>query len=246
MTALVFAENDAKKYSKMATIGQSTVGLVHEINNPLAILIWQAEKLQSLLNETNTSPEIKNAIEAINKTSTKIHKITKSMTRLIKNENHDGFVLISLKSIFDDVKEMTAALLRKKKIELSISYPTSDDLKVKCRPTQIGQVLLNLIINSIEAMEKTPEKWIKVSVNQEEKFVAISITDSGEGVLEGSIDVLFHPYSSQQKKGERIGMGLGLGLSISKSLVEAHGGKIYYDIESKNTKFVILLPNAPN
>ena len=112
------------------------------------------------------------------------------------------------------------------------------DIEVKCRYVQITQVLVNLINNSIDALQNNPLKWIKIELTTQEKTALLSVTDSGEGIPESISAKIMQPFISTKEAGK----GLGLGLSISKGIVESHDGQLKYDSQSKHTKFTIALP----
>ncbi len=108
------------------------------------------------------------------------------------------------------------------------------------RPTQISQVLLNLLNNSFDAIEERAEKWIRVrfEINSNKKILIIKVTDSGDGIPNEIVHKMMNPFFTTKD----IGKGTGLGLSISKGIIEEHGGHLIYNAQSKNTEFVVELP----
>ena len=112
------------------------------------------------------------------------------------------------------------------------------DIFIECNPTQITQVLVNLLNNARDAIGDLSTKWIRVSVNDFEDIVEIKIIDSGKGIPLETVKKMFNPFYSTKE----IGKGTGLGLSLSKTFIETHGGTFTYNENTINTEFVIVLP----
>ena len=106
----------------------------------------------------------------------------------------------------------------------------------------MGQVLLNLISNSIEAVLSADKKWIQVKVKSLGPNWELRISDSGPGISDEIKEKLEDPFFTVQS----LGSGTGIGLSLSKTLIEKHGGKFYYDDKEKQTTFVIVVPKFAN
>ena len=110
---------------------------------------------------------------------------------------------------------------------------------VACRPTQIAQVILNLLNNAYDAVSLLPEKWIRLTVTAVSAgAVEICITDSGHGVPTTILDKIMQPFFTTKE----VGRGVGLGLSISQQIIDDHRGKLYLDASHPNTRFVVELP----
>lgn len=110
-----------------------------------------------------------------------------------------------------------------------------------CNSIEISQVLLNLLNNAIDAIENTQKKEIHLTVEKDASTLIISIEDSGH-IDPQHIPQIMEPFFTTKS----IGKGTGLGLSISKSIVESHGGRLFLDMSSITTKFVIELPYSEN
>lgn len=111
-------------------------------------------------------------------------------------------------------------------------------INIEVRPTQISQVLLNLLSNAIDAVEKSNEKWIELRGFTRDHSVFITVTDSGKGIPPVVASRLMEPFFTTKE----VGKGTGLGLSISKRIIEEYRGQLYYDTSSPQTRFVIELP----
>ena len=113
-----------------------------------------------------------------------------------------------------------------------------DEVKVKCRPVQISQVIINLIGNACDAIESLPDKWIKIGIRNASGPIVLFVMDSGRGIPESIAKKIFQPFFTTKD----VGKGTGLGLSISKGIMDAHGGSISVDFECENTCFLLSFP----
>src|SRR5690606_26102170 len=104
-------------------------------------------------------------------------------------------------------------------------------------PTQIAQVLLNFISNSADAVEKLEEKWVRVTCEDKDTTITLSVTDSGKGIPREIQEKILQPFFTTKE----VGRGTGLGLSISRGIIEAHKGKLRLDTSTSNTRFCIDL-----
>lgn len=111
-------------------------------------------------------------------------------------------------------------------------------LQVECRETEISQVLLNLLSNAYDVVEKLEEKWVRLSVKDLGDRVSILVTDSGKGIPPEIRAKIFQPFFTTKE----IGKGTGLGLGISTRIIENHGGTLSVNAECENTQFVISIP----
>ena len=109
---------------------------------------------------------------------------------------------------------------------------------VSSRQAQISQILINLLNNSFDAIATLKNKWIEVKGFNEEGLIKIQITDSGTGIDKSVVEKMMNPFFTTKE----VGKGTGLGLSISSEILKSHGGSLKYLEDSKNTTFLITLP----
>lgn len=232
------AEAKLVNAAKMSALGEMAGGIAHEINTPLGVITLISSQLQELLQEEPLEREfIMKLLGNIEKTARKIGEIVQGLRSFSRDSSKDNFEARSLREIFEN----TLSLCREKFKNAGVNFiqePCSELLMIDCRSTQISQVILNLLNNSCDAIEKQSERWVKLSAQSNETSVKIKVVDSGSGIPKETADKLFQPFFTT--KG--IGKGTGLGLSISKGLVESHGGSISVDTESMNTCFIVELP----
>lgn len=234
---LVAQRQAASAAAKMAALGEMASGVAHEINNPLAIIRGRADHLLTLLDAGPVDTErLKSDLHRMQVTTDRIARIIKGLKAFSRDSSRDPMEMISISSIVEDVVELSRERFSKRSIELRVSIV--EDLLIECRPTEIEQVLVNLINNSYDAVENLNEKWIEVSVYREATNVVISVVDSGAGIDPIVVDKMMQPFYTTKE----VGRGTGLGLSISKGIAEAHHGFLDYDAKAPHTCFVLSLP----
>lgn len=224
--------------SRMAVLGEMAAGIAHEINNPLAIISGVAQ-IVSKMPEVQSNDELKRRVDKINSTVHRIGKIIGALRTFARDGEQDAFIDFSLKSIIDDSLELTQERIKMLEIELKIRS-IDPGLQIACRPTQIAQVLVNLINNSRDAVSNLSEKWIKVDVVKTDTNIVISVTDSGHGIPDAVRVKMFNPFFTTKE----VGVGTGLGLSISAGIIKSHNGQLRFVQNVPNTRFEIVLPRV--
>ena len=226
--------------SRLAILGKWTAEIIHEINNPLTVLQTRAGfLLMEAKRDINTRESTLSTIESILKTTHRMSKIIRSVQSFSRHGAQEPFENVSVAALIENSLSFSEECLKSTSIELQ-KEAISEDLQIYCRSGEISQVILNLMGNSIDAVCKYSQPWIKIETKALGDQVEIQITDCGLGIAAGTLDKIFYPFFTT--KG--IGKGTGLGLSISKNIVEAHGGTLRYAENDGHTSFVISLPKA--
>lgn len=231
-------ETNTKKMifeSKMLTLGEMASGVAHEINNPLIILLSSVEILKENLPENDSSNSA--LIDNVESSIERIRLIVKGLKSFSRNSENDPFVVSSLQEVVQDSLSLCQEKIKMSNINLHLTIPESP-MRVKCRPAQITQVIVNLLNNSRDAVATHTDKWIGVSLEELDSCYKLRVTDSGQGIPMSVQEKLFNPFFTTKP----IGLGTGLGLSISKGIVDEHHGKISVDNSCANTCFIITLP----
>lgn len=224
--------------SKLSMLGEMSGGVAHEINNPLAVIAGYAQRMELQAKDGQTNPaEIARFSERILTMSNRIAKIVHGLKMFAREASNDPFERVTIQRILQDTVELCGERFTKHGVELRTSEGL-DAIAVECRQVQISQVLLNLMINAYDAVSTLKDRWIKVEATSMNDSVELSVTDSGHGIPADVAAKMLQPFFTTKP----IGHGTGLGLSISKGIVEAHGGRLYLDTTSPNTRLVVELP----
>lgn len=232
-----FQKMNIFRTSKMTTLGEMSSQLAHEINNPLTIIRSSSYTLKKVITADELNKE--KAIEYLNKidtTTTRITKIIAGLRAFSRSGDNDPYEMQNMSKIIQDISELSSHRLKMTSVQLNIIEFT--DFTFECRASQIEQVLLNLLNNSIDSIADLPEKWIKIEVQLRAEDFILKFTDSGNGIPHHIAERIMEPFFTTKA----VGKGTGLGLSISKGLIESHHGQLSYNSKSKNTEFTIQLP----
>jgi two-component system NtrC family sensor kinase len=229
---------------KLASIGELAAGIAHEINNPVAIMVEEAGWIEDLLEDeelkaTENLTEFKRALKQINTQGKRCKEITHKLLSFARKTDST----INDVEVNDAIREMvslTAQMARYNNVIIETRLEESLPF-IRISPSELQQVMLNLINNAIDAMEKTGGT-ITIETRKskiEHNHIAISIEDTGPGIPKENLDRIFNPFFTTKA----VGKGTGLGLSICYGLVQKMGGKI--EVSSQvgvGTQFRIFIP----
>lgn len=242
VTSRVRAEQELKaasiqllRSSKLASLGEISAGIAHEINNPLAIIIGSV----GLLMRFKDNPQkLGSKIEAIQKSCDRISKIVSGLRKFSRSDDKSIHRLHSLKDIAQEALTLTQP--KAMRLSTTVSIESSVQTEILCDEIEIEQVLLNLISNGIDAVKNIPEKWVRLFLYEEGQQVVARVMDSGPGISEAVRTKLFEPFFTTKEVGE----GTGLGLSISKGILDEHKATIAVLADGPHTCFEIRFPKA--
>ncbi len=224
--------------SKLASIGQMAAGVAHEVNNPLAIIQGSASIISSIIEqEPLDKKNLKLFSDKIVNTSDRIAQIVRSLRSLSRGGEKDPFAPLSVRGVINSCLDISRQSLKNNDIRLLFA-DDKKDLTVMGREVQLGQVLLNLLMNAIDASKKLEQKWIQIDYGHTDGQVWIEVMDSGTGIPQEIAGKIMEPFFTTKEKDE----GTGLGLSISTRIIEEHAGKLSYESDRKNTTFRICFP----
>ncbi len=223
---------------RLASLGEMSAKIAHEINNPLTVIMMNAQ----LELEKEQEPDLRNTLDLIVKHSRHIKELTRGYMNLGKIENAKQRNLLMSEVLHSTVKSLTP-LGQLKHVNLIESYFKGES-EVNGDFTSLEQVFRNLILNAVHATSAIPLRKIEVGIksSSESGFSEAYVSDNGNGIPPNVIDKIFDPYFSTKKKDE----GTGLGLAVVKDIIEViHKGKVSVESEiDKGTIFKILIPTA--
>ncbi|MBW2279108.1 MAG: GHKL domain-containing protein [Deltaproteobacteria bacterium] len=223
---------------KMASLGEMTAGIAHELGNPLAAMQGRIELLQMQLGADQVDTEkVRGVARILHELTDRMGGILRGMRTFARDASSDPLRPAPAARLVRDVLEFAGDRLRRLGVELRVGR-LDDPARIACREAQISQVLVNLINNAADAVQDLPERWIRVGVSSDDHGVQISVEDSGRGIPEELNGKVMAPFFTTKP----VGKGTGLGLSISRSIVESHSGSLWIDADSPNTRFVVSLP----
>jgi C4-dicarboxylate-specific signal transduction histidine kinase len=224
--------------ARLILIGQISAGVAHGINNPLAIisafLFKMKRNIESPDGEINRDDFLKN-ISKSKISIDRIAMIVRGLKFLEKNAQNSPFENTPVQDIINSVLDIFSDKFKVSGIQLNVAN-TTPEMIISCRPSQITQVILNLLMNSHDAIENCEIKWVEIKFYIDNKNITISVTDSGLGISPEIQDKIMQPFFTT-KSAEK---GVGLGLSTSKLILQDHRGDLILDKNSPNTKFDII------
>jgi len=220
---------------KMLSLGQMANGVAHEVNSPLMVISGNIELLRRNQENIITIQDKKN-LEIIEKMVTRISTVVKALLNFSKSRDSQDIQNTSLTRIIE-----STVLLSETKFQLSgvtLNISCVEDIIIPCRPTEISQVIFNLLNNALESVQSVQTPVVTISVKRSSNYAAISIEDNGRGIPSAIMDRIWDPFFSTKD----VGSGLGMGLSISKGLIESHQGQLNYFSQNGKTVFEVKLP----
>ncbi|MDO3431876.1 PAS domain S-box protein [Rhizobium sp. CBN3] len=235
------SQSDLAHVTRMTATGELAVSIAHEVNQPLMAIVTNAGTCLRWLQPGHTDIEqARLAAERIVNDGHRAGDIIASI-RALAQKSPARMERTDLKGAVRDVLDLLRGELRHREIELDLDLPKWP-LEVIGDRTQLQQVVLNLVMNSAEAMAAaSSDRRIRIRCTEDEQqFVRVSVSDSGRGVPPDELDRVFEAFYSTKAD------GIGMGLSICRSIIEAHGGRIWASsAESRiGTVFTFTLPMA--
>lgn len=223
--------------ARLSSLGEMAGGIAHEINNPLSVILGRANQLKRKL-DTNVinHDELMDGLSNIEETCERIVKIIKGLRAFSRNAENDPLAPVDVEQVINDVIILISEKFKYNNVKLT--FESHFKGSALGRSVQLGQVLMNLLSNAYDAIADLPEKWVKIELLEQNKYLVIKICDSGPGIPPEIYEKMFQPFFTTKE----VGAGTGLGLPIAKGIIEDHGGSLSIDSKNKHTCFVIKLP----
>jgi PAS domain S-box-containing protein len=227
--------------SRAATVGSLSVALAHEINQPLTAILTNAQTARQFLRTaTGDHRELSEIVLDIENDGRRAAEVIQKLRNLLRRSDGD-FERIHVESIVDEVLHLLRSELLERRI-IVLRTTGSQPEPILGDSVQLQQVLLNLLNNATDAMRDVEPAARKLSIAVERTktgWSRISVSDCGSGLSEHDRERLFEPFFTTKRS------GLGLGLSISRSIVEAHAGRIWAENNrTGGATFYIDIPAA--
>jgi signal transduction histidine kinase len=227
------------KANKTAATGALSASIAHELNQPLGASNLNIQFLKMKLEKGVLNPELgKEILDSLEQDNKRAATIVKSL-RSIFTEGESNAQVVQLGDLISRVLDIVKPELKGKNIQIQLRI--DDDLVIMVNPSEIEQVILNLLNNAIQALANsgTLQRRIAIEAIKIGKSVQLSISDNGTGVALEFKPHLFELLSTTKQT------GMGLGLWLCKHIVTRYGGSIYYeDAVGSGAKFVIKLPSS--
>lgn len=230
---------------RLASIGLLASGLAHEIGTPLGVIRGRAEYLSMLSNDSET---LKKGLDVIMSQIDRISKLIYSLLHLARSERSPIMTSVPLHAVIDQVTSLMSYEIRKLNIDLHVGIP--QNVTVRAEPEPLTQVILNLMVNAVHAIEssikaekeskaeKEKSHQIVLKVNEQDEFWVLSLEDTGCGISEKNLSHIFKPFFTTKE----VGVGTGLGLATSYRIVQSWGGSIQVQSrEGVGSVFKVLL-----
>jgi len=226
---------------KLATLGELTTGVAHELNNPLnniGLFVGNAVDLIELAvtEKEQIVGELQHAMQQVSKATEIIsHLRTFGRAAPVSREP------ISLREVIERALSLMREQLRLREIEVTVELGPKDQVVVG-NAIQLEQVFINLLTNARDAVAESPRKQVRIAAATGDGAVEVTLADSGHGIPPGLERRIFDPFFTTKQ----VGKGTGLGLSITYGIINEHGGTIsVVSPPGEGATFVIQLPLAP-
>ncbi len=227
--------------ARVTALGELTASIAHEVNQPIAATVINGNaSLRWLADDPPNLEEARTTIRRIVKDANRAADVVERVRTLAKRAPAQK-VPSDINDVIRDIVILTASEIKKHHISLRTNLDRELGL-VYADPVLLRQVMLNLVMNAIEAMDDTPEANRLVSISSMKEGsdgVTVTVRDSGKGFGRTKPEQIFDAFYTTKST------GMGLGLTITRSIVEAHGGRIWAEpSDSRGTMFRYTLPTV--
>jgi PAS domain S-box-containing protein len=222
--------------AKLASLGEMSAGMAHEINNPLTVI---SGNLPFLKKFRENAQKFEEKFEVIEKAAERISKIVRGLQKFARSTEGLEHRQESLLQIVQDA--LTIAEPKRKKNNVLVKVNVPKEIQLFCDSVEIEQVIVNLVNNGIDAVKPLQDRWIEIRASLDARGTLLQVIDSGSGIPPQIEDKIFQPFFTTKPVGE----GTGLGLSIAKGILDEHHASISLNRTQPHTCFEIRFPTPP-
>jgi signal transduction histidine kinase len=224
--------------SRLSMVGALSASIAHEINQPLSAIHMNASVGEELVKDGKASmAELKEILADIRRDDERASLVIKRLRQLLQKRPLE-MTPIDINETLNEILPMLLITARHRK--MSIRTDLGANLPpVRGDRVQVQQVVLNLVMNAIEAsVDSAPERRVLTirTIGKPEGWIEISVSDLGIGITKEELVKLFDPFYTTKRE------GMGLGLPISRSIVQSHGGRIWAQADPEGATFFFTLP----
>lgn len=230
--------------SKMSALGEMAASVTHELSSPLTVISGYADYVKFLMAKPFDTVEVQGVIEKVITAANHASSTIDGFRRFSRDGSKDPFEMTPIRQIIDNTLILCREKFKIRQVELKVN-DFDKDLRVPCQPTQIVQVLLNLLNNAMDALEEHVKegegpRWVSIDIVDMGRVVEMRVCDSGPGIPHDVRERIMQPFFTTKPSGK----GTGIGLTISRRIMEAHQGSLNLDETVRETCFVVTLPKT--
>ncbi len=232
LTELADLKQEIERSRRLAAVGKLAAGVAHEIRNPLSSIkgfaTYFKERYKDVEGDGRTADIMVQEVERLNRSVTQLLEFAKPVSVVARKVPLKDLIDHSVKLVTHDLSQHNIHI--KTDILTPMEWVTTD-------PDRVNQILLNLYLNAIQAMEKGGNLHVIVSETRKGRAIAIEVKDTGKGISPEDLEHIFDPYFTTRSD------GTGLGLAMVHSAVEAMGCEIFVSSqEGEGTQFILTIP----
>lgn len=227
--------------AKLASIGQLTAGLAHELNQPMGRIFLTAELIHNMMQVAPAvnSSKIFNLLQRIMKDVNSAKALMNHLRVYSRQDLDSAMMATDIKPLIEELLILFTHQIKIQGIQFTLEF-NHINRQLMIIASQIEQVINNLMSNAIDSLKFSVHRQLILTTDDHDGYTTITVKDSGCGISNESIAKIFEPFFTTKPAGE----GTGLGLSISKGIIDNHHGRFNVHSEPNiGSYFVVSLPN---
>ncbi|MGD9252487.1 MAG: response regulator [Holophagae bacterium] len=226
---------------RLASLGELAASIAHEINNPLAVISEAAGWLRSTIDRGTKPPEeiVHDAGRALSKIEAAVDRAARISQNFLRFSRGPDANLreVDLGALAAEVRDLLHKTAAAANIEITVEFDHEEPVLVTTDPFQLRQVLLNLVTNAVQAIERNGR--VVIEIVRDQHCATVAVADNGPGIHQDHLERIFEPFFTTKAEGH----GTGLGLAVSRGIVEKLGGRLEVDNRvGEGCTFRVALP----